>query len=374
MYYKLHELCLEVTNACPMECLHCSTCSVHTGNGTSFHMPVSIVKNIISDFIKLGGSILEISGGEPLLYPHLDELCRYAASLNLEIRLYTSGVQYNSHDGIAGLTKQRVQELKNNGVSKIIFNLEGANAEVHEKITAVDGSHRLVLKGIKNAKEAGLWTGVHFVPMKPNARELPNVAKLCSQLGVDELAILRFVPQGRGKENRSLLELTPNEFKKLLRRIISLKVEHPALNIRAGCPMDFLSLFDKRIKPHKCKAGINTCSITPSGDVLPCPGFKNSTEYLAGNVYKKTLSEIWNNGFYDLRNFDYKKIRGQCSTCEDFDSCLGRCAAQRHIVNGDIYQGPDPACPKKEKLGEIIKPKRTLLLPEFSDEIRDSSL
>jgi radical SAM protein with 4Fe4S-binding SPASM domain len=368
MSYKLKELCFEITNYCTMECLHCSTNSVRVGKGVPQQMPISVAKRMLDEFVDLGGKTLEISGGEPLVYPHLDELCSYADSLNLEVRIYTSGVQYNSYNGIVALTKKRVEELKNNGVSKIIFKLEGANAKVHQQITRVAESHQLVLQGIKNTKEAGLWTGIHFVPMKPNSRELTKVAKLCSQLGVDELGILRFVPQGRGKENRSILELSTNEFKKLLKRIISLKSEHPMLNIRAGCPMDFLSLFNKKIKPHNCKAGISTCSIAPSGDVLPCPGFKNSTEYLAGNIYKRPLSEIWNNGFYDLRNFDYKKINGQCRTCEELDFCLGRCAAQRHIVNGDIYEGPDPACPKKQPLEEIIKLQRSLLLAEKNNE------
>ena len=87
MSFKLKELCLEVTNSCPMECQHCSTCSVKIGKGKPYHMPISVAKRVIQDFVDVGGEILEISGGEPLIYLHLDELCQHAANLNLEVRL-----------------------------------------------------------------------------------------------------------------------------------------------------------------------------------------------------------------------------------------------------------------------------------------------
>ena len=236
--------------------------------------------------------------------------------------------------------------MKGHGVNKVIFNLEGAISQTHEKIMGVIGTHAMVLKGIKNAKTAGLWTGIHFVPMKPNFHELPDLVNLCISLGVDELALLRFVPQGQGGQNRSWLELAPNEFDELLQSVLYLLGEYPGFNIRTGCPMDFLSLYDRSIKPHSCKAGRCTCAIAPNGDVLPCPGFKNSPDFIAGNIYQKSLLHIWENSFQSLRQFNYKDITGPCHDCADLNVCWGRCAAQRHILNGDIYKGPDPACPK----------------------------
>ncbi|HUT70231.1 MAG TPA: radical SAM protein [Desulfatiglandales bacterium] len=353
MPFILKELCLEVTNSCPMECRHCSSCSVKVGKETCYQMPISTAKNVVQEFTELGGAILEISGGEPLTYPFLYELCDYAVSLNLDIRLYTSGILSADQRAFSSITLSEAELLKEHGVNKVIFNLQGATPETHQKIVGVSGTHSLTTEGIKNTKAVGIWTGVHFVPMKPNFLELPELAKLCLTLGIDEFALLRFVPQGRGKENRDWLELTSNQFEDLLHSVLQLMEKHPKLNIRTGCPMDFLSLYDPGIKPHQCKAGLCTCTIAPTGEVLPCPGFKNASDFIAGNIYQKSLAFIWQNGFQSLREFNYKNITGPCQVCRDLNKCFGRCAAQRHIARGDIYKGPDPACPKKEEISFV---------------------
>ena len=134
MFYKLKELCLEITNSCPMECIHCSSKSVKTGKANPSHMPISIAKKVLDEFANIGGKILEISGGEPLIYPHLYDLCSYARDLKLEVRLYTSGILFNEKNELQGITPSKVKHLIEQGVNKIIFNLEGANAKTHQKI------------------------------------------------------------------------------------------------------------------------------------------------------------------------------------------------------------------------------------------------
>ncbi|MBW2062366.1 MAG: radical SAM protein [Deltaproteobacteria bacterium] len=347
----LKELCLEVTNLCPMACMHCSTISVKEGTGPAEHMPISVAKSVVKEFKALGGHILEISGGEPLLYPHLFELLQYAATLDLEVRLYTSGIVSADDRGLIGISSGKANKLKAAGVSRIIFSLQGATSQTHDSIVGASGAHTLVLSDISNIKAAGLWTGVHFVPMAPNYQEIDALMDICWSLRVDELALLRFVPQGRGLKNRSMLEMTLEKFDSFLKLVVQGKKQYPNLNVRVGCPMDFLSLYEEGLKPHPCKAGRCTCLIASSGDVVPCPGFKNSPDFIAGNIYNENLSTIWREGFKSLREFDYHKLSGMCQGCSNLKWCHGRCAAQRVITYGDLYVGPDPSCPKQLKDG-----------------------
>ncbi|MBW2090923.1 MAG: radical SAM protein [Deltaproteobacteria bacterium] len=365
----LKELCLEVTNLCPMACIHCSTNSVQLGAGSSESIPIDVAKRVVKDLKTLGGKILEISGGEPLLYPQLFELIHYAADINLEVRLYTCGIISTKESGIEGINSELINKLITAGISRIIFNLQGSLPQTHEKIAGVKGAHALVLDGIRNAKATGVWTGVHFVPMAPNFREIDNLMTLCWSLGVDELALLRFVPQGRGLVNRALLDLTLEQFNDFLKLVALKKEIYPGLEIRAGCPMDFLSLYEKELEPHPCKAGRCTCSVAPSGDVIPCPGFKDSPDFIAGNIYRENLKVIWREGFKILRDFDYHSIDGACRECPDLEWCHGRCGAQRVIAYGDLFMGPDPRCPKLlknvnqkkdkklDRLGELTRPQ-----------------
>ncbi len=336
MYY-LDELCIEITGKCAMNCQHCSSSCTENNDAT---LSYECVLQILEDARLLGTKTIEISGGEPLLHPRILDIIR-EAKRHFEVRLYTSGFL-----GDAGLPKPLISKMASLGLDRIIFNLQGAASDAHERITMTPGSFESVLAGIRHAKAAGLWTGVHFVPMVPNFRELNAVAQLCSRLGVDELAILRFVNQGRGAINSNDLELSDDGFRQLVRNVVQERKMHKSLEIRTGCPMNFCSFVDSNIKPVKCKAGLSTLLINFTGDAVPCPAFKQARPFIIGNITQTSLVDLWSDSYQlnQLRTFDFRSIRG-CSECNKLDICHGRCMAQRYYANGSIYEGPDPLCP-----------------------------
>ncbi len=352
----LKELCIEITNVCPMACLHCSTSSIQLGSESGGkNISFQKLTSVVEEFKGLGGEILEISGGEPLLHPQLFELIQFGINQDLEVRLYTAGIVSLKGNDVGSIDPQLARKLKTSGVSRVIFSLQGAVSQTHDKIVGFSGAYSLALKSIRNIKDTGLSTGLHFVPMALNFREIEAMMELGSSLKVDELALLRFVPQGRGSKNQKLLEMSLESFEKLLKQVARLKENYPALNVRVGCPMDFLSMYEKGLQPHECKAGLSTCAITPDGDVVPCPGFKCSPDFIAGNIYEDSLTEIWEKGFASLREFDPDQINGECRTCSELKWCRGRCVAQRIIAYNDLYTGTDPCCPKQLKEKQTVQ-------------------
>jgi len=336
--YEMKELCLEITNRCPMNCMHCS------GNwniAPAADLDPQIISKIIDGFVQLGGKLLEVSGGEPLLHDRLYWILSYAKSHNLEVRLYTSGTGKDSP-----ISLSETDALKDAGVDKVIFSLQGATARTHDTITRYPGSFETTLRGIVSMKSRGIWTGIHFVPMKPNVNELKELVKLCSSLKVDEIGILRFVAQGNGRINRAKLELSNGEFVKLLQDILDLRKKFPGVNIRTGCPLNFAALISHG-PAEPCKVGKSTCVVKPNGDVMPCPAFKQDSTRVMGNVLRETLAKIWKGsaGWEEFREFDYRQLNEPCSSCEKLPSCAGRCAAQRILNLGNIYSAPDPMCP-----------------------------
>lgn len=339
----LIELCLEITNRCIMNCLHCST-AVPGCEGHVDELTFKEIKSIIFDFHALGGKILEISGGEPTLHGNLLDIVALAKSKGLETRLYTCGVSYKGK--CRPLSVTLLKKLRSRGLDKIIFNLQGADSKIHDLITRKPGSFNALCETILRAKKLGFWVGTHFVPMQPNAGSFEDVLKLAIKLGIDEVALLRFVPQGRGEINRAILKLQKNNLWEFLRVVAQLMEKYgDRLKIRAGCPLDFLGFIDETVKLSACKAGKSTCSITPSGDVIPCPGFKHFPEFVAGNIRDKNLTFIWSTSkvFRKFQEIDYQNI-SFCSECAKSDICKGRCPAQRVRHHGHLEIGPDPDC------------------------------
>lgn len=338
--FTLDELCIEITGKCLMQCRHCS--SSCTENSSSL-LSYGRILAILDEARVLGTKTIEISGGEPLLHPRILDIIKEAKK-NFEVRLYTSGFLGNSN----GIPESFISSMATSKLDRIIFNLQGASAEIHEQITKTSGSFNSVIASIERAKAAGLWIGVHFVPMRPNHNEIGELAELCRTSQVNELAILRFVNQGRGSVNNDALELSNNEFHSLILEIVQEKQRNSDFQIRTGCPMNFCSFVNTDIKPVKCKAGLSTLLINFNGEAVPCPAFKQPGAFSIGNIKYSSLNELWHNSerLKELRTFDFHKIRG-CIGCERLNSCQGRCIAQRFYATGSIYEGPDPLCPYK---------------------------
>jgi radical SAM protein with 4Fe4S-binding SPASM domain len=332
-YNPLRELCLEIVSSCPMNCNHCSNDSTLQEKLEFYE-----IKSIIDDFSDLRGQILEISGGEPLEHIDLLKIIRYAKTRGLEVRLYTSGL-VSQRDEFISINNKLATCLKNSGLDKIIFNIEGSTSTTHELVTGLNGSYKKAMESISTAIAAGLWAGIHFVPTKLNFREIGHAIEISNTLGVSEFAILRFVPQGRGLMNREKLELSHQEYEELF--YVLNKIKLPS-RIRIGHPFN---CFISDSESSECIAGKSLCLIRPNGDVVPCPAFKQNVDYVAGSIKNNSLIDIWFNSeiLQKFRTFKYENITG-CRNCPLLPKCQGGCTAQRILTWGDFSRGNDPLC------------------------------
>ena len=140
---------------------------------------------------------------------------------------------------------------------------------------------------VKFCKENGIRTvGLnvdgHFIPMKPNYREFPDIIECLEIVNVKNISVLNFVPQGRVNENRQELILSQEELKEFS-KILKQEKEHFGENIRIGIPLN------GKIS-HLCTAGTEKLDIKYDGTILPCPDINANnlefiTKFRTGNVW-----------------------------------------------------------------------------------------
>lgn len=67
---------------------------------------------------------------------------------------------------------------------------------------------------------------------------------------------------------------------------------------------------------------------------------------IAGNVYDKTISEIWKNSpiFNTFRNLKLEEINGECKKCKYLNLCKGGCRVCAYTATKDL-NGSDIRCP-----------------------------
>ena len=116
------------------------------------------------------------------------------------------------------------------------------------------------------ARTVGLNVDVHFIPMKPNYRQFPDIIDCLEIADVKNISVLNFVPQGRGNKNKEELMLNDEELKEFS-EILKKEKEHFSGNIRIGIPLN------GKIS-HLCTAGTEKLDIKYDGTILPCPAFK----------------------------------------------------------------------------------------------------
>jgi len=307
---------------------------------------LQLVKRALRDFAKLGGKRLEISGGEPLCHRQLPQIITYAKQLRLETRLFSCGVfdpsQLQSDED---LLPQKVAELKALGIDKVFVTLHGSNEEYHNEISrrsSFEHTTRFITELVKKR----VYVGVHFVPVQLNFDNIDDLIRYCSHLGVKELGLLRFVPQGRGQQNEDVLKLSRDQTLELA-YLLSEQLTKRSI-VRVGSHLDFTFFFKKRRKPGRCTAGISKCLITSRGEVIPCAVFKGLRQFVAGNISENGLEDLWRRSpvFARLREFNPSRLKGLCATCQYRTPCRGRCPAQRYYKWRNLYRGPDPYCPR----------------------------
>jgi len=338
---KLKELTFEITKKCPMQCLLCSS---NGGMSDTKEFTFNEIKNIIDTSVQLGTKHINLSGGEPLIHPHILDICSYIKEKGLTIDVYTCGNVGDLDGNNKSIDNKLLVSLKKIGMESLIFSIHGDTAETHEAVTTRKGSFDNLIQSIKQSIKTGLFTELHFVPTKINYHSLPKVMELVQKLQVKRLSVLRFVPQGRGLINRNLLEIKFDEITELKNILQEIRDKYPSDKFRTGAPFNCFQLSNQTF----CNAGIDKATIKPNGFVVPCVSMKDFIiDVEDNNIWTRSLSDIWKDS--TLFNISRKSLQiieqeSVCNNCEQFSRCKGGCLTQR-LLNNKL-EDKDPYCSK----------------------------
>ncbi len=332
--FKLLELKIEVTNKCNLSCVHCSN------NGSpSNNKSISLQKcfDIIDEAYRMGVKKVAFSGGDPLIWPYINELINFSKDKEMISTIFTSGYVENA--------KERLLKLLDAGLAKTIFSLYSSEKSQHERITRKRGSYNITIEAIRYACEIGLDTELHFVAMSYNYNQLDRIVKLAQTLGVHTVSVLRFAPQGRG----SLLPegvLSKKQNLELRQNIFDLRNNN--YTIRTGTPYNFLLVNENR----QCSSGINKVTIDPNLRLYPCDGFKNimAEEFVGtlnfSSLENESLANCWYNSPYlnSLRDYLTSDFDKPCDSCKSLKYCMSGCTAQKVLKHNKLIKCIDPDC------------------------------
>jgi radical SAM protein with 4Fe4S-binding SPASM domain len=295
--------------------------------------------------------VMVFSGGEPLCREDIFELAGHAKAAGIAPALATNGTL---------ITSAAAKQIADSGIVRVSVSLDGADAQVHDKLRQVQGSFKRALKGIKNLTAADVPFQINVTLTKNNAEQLKDIYNLAKSVGAVAVHIFMLVPVGCGQILAETDMLSPQQYEQKLLEICRLDGTGQ-MQVKVTCGPHYervirqQGLYKARLKAGQgdspvpgrsghggpargCLAGLGILFVGHQGDVFPC-GY---LPVKCGNVLKEPLSQIWYKNKDLARMRDSSALEGKCGICGYREVC-GGCRARAYAATGN-YMAQEPFC------------------------------
>lgn len=349
-------ICWETTKACLLTCRHCRAKSIRQ------RLPDELSREeglrLIDQMLEFGEPYpaLLLTGGDPLMRPDLFELIEAARKKGIYTAVAASVSPL--------LDREKMERLRDLDIQIVSVSLDGATAELHDRIRNVPGTFDATIRVIETAAEVGLRLQVNSTIMKSNLEQLADIFHLVRERGAVAWEAFFLIRTGRGSGLESpdpaeceevthfLYDATrygipvrssegPHFRRVFMQRQAGAKPPQGQLYSTLGARLVEL-LGEARNEPYlRLNAtgdGRGILFVSHNGEILPS-GF---LPLPLGNVKTGNLKEIYT-GHPLLRELrDPAKLKGRCGECEYNVICAGS-RARAYAEHHDPLQ-EDPAC------------------------------
>ena len=333
-----HTCIWEITRRCNLRCIHCEN---QCGEPSAHELSSEQLRTIARDLVRLGCQHVEITGGEPLLRPDWDELCRDFTGLGLRVALITNGTL---------LDQEHLDRTLDAGVRAIGISLDGLQT-THDSIRRRPGAGPSPWHETVAAIERTLPRIETIVMTAVNRRNLPELPALrdyLAGLGVRRWQIQLVIPLGRALEVAESFVIAPADLETLTAFLVEARTSGKLPLIDTS---DTIGYFTERELGLRgpvdapmlwtgCQAGSRSVAITYDGRVRGCSMMP--PEFDAGDLHDESITTIWNDAerFAYSTRFDAANLTGPCARCRVGPLCRAGCTTMAYWTTGSIYTNP----------------------------------
>ena len=320
-------LLAELTYRCPLACAYCSN-PVNLADYAD-ELTTDEWRRVLAQARDLGVLQCHLSGGEPLLRRDLAELVTHAAGLGLYTNLVTSAL---------GLTRRRAQELRAAGLDHVQVSIQADEPTASDRIAGTPSFRRKV-EAMALVRELGWPLTVNVVLHRQNIDRVAEVLALAEDVGADRVELANTQYYGFAWRNRGAL--LPSRA-----QLEAAEAVVRAARARLRDRMDVVYVLPDYYSryPKPCMGGwaARQLTVTPNGDVLPCPAAQ-SLPLPRASVRDDPLDRIWADApvMTAFRGTDW--MPAPCRGCERREIDFGGCRCQAFQLTGDAAR-TDPVC------------------------------
>lgn len=319
----IKELDIQVTNQCPLSCLHCC-CS--SGPRETIGPGTEAWVKVIRDAAKLGVQRIDITGGEPFLRSDLNVIVNQIASYGMHYEIQSTWIPKDS---------LLVFENRTNVIS-----LDGL--ERNHDYYRGNGSFKRAIDNLEKLISQKAAVRITTVVTNKNQEDIEPLIELSGKLGVNIHAFFCFSPIGRGAQIADDW-ITPSDHVAIGDRVHQfLKTTVSQLPSKVYFQIGYSRPDGQWKNSIGCRAASGDfLFILANGIALPCSWYID-TPVNVGNVFETDLNTVFQNYLVYLDKL--KENSKVCSSCSLFSICKSGCDAARVRFNSRI----DPRCTAPE--------------------------
>ena len=334
-----------LTEQCNLSCQHCYMDAQKKGRE---ELTLEEGISLVDQLAELKVPIVIFTGGEPLLSRNFYALAFHAREVGLRAVISTNGTL---------ITPQVARLLSEAKIGYVGVSLDSVDPERHDAFRGAIGAHARALQGLRNARDAGLKTGLRITLTKDNWQDVPALLSLALEESIPRFCLYHLVPTGRGAGIADR-DVTAEQRRSVIRFLAEAAEELKGQNIEiltTDSPMDGAFLMEilkddpRREEVRKlltnaggCSTGVKVANINYRGDVHPCHFMP---QVVVGNVRERSFRDIWIDNpspeLLALREIR-SSLTGACGSCEYLDLC-GGCRQKAFYDRGDL-KAEDPIC------------------------------
>ena len=272
---------LQYKYVCNFKCKHCAIERFKQKGGRS--LTISDVKRIADQADAMGLASICISGGEPLIFPDLEDVINAIGPDRFVISVDTNGWF---------LKEEKIKWLVEIGVDRVHLSIDGLESN-HDEFRGAKGSWKRCIDALDYCKKYGLGVIINIVATKSlvSSGELIKQLDFIAQFG-QHASIIFAKPTGAFEEYKDeILDTKDIKYIQTLHQQLGGKY-NTSTHLSPNCGHEFGCMCFKR---H--------FSITAHGDVLPCPWIPITM----GNIFDEDLETVLKRGLgIKWFSYDYK--------------------------------------------------------------------
>lgn len=270
------------------------------------HMPLDLALRVIDEAAALGMEELQLSGGDPLLYPHLVEVIR-AAKRHPGVFVLMNSVG-------TGVTVPKAREIIGAGLGAWNFSVDTLDPSGYERLRGVRRAFAAVMNAVETVRRAGRdMPGFRMnyltVITRHNFREIPELVAHCVDTGIASIYLMNVYGDVTGSSLLTAGEISEFRDQVVPAILDVLRIKHTPDVVQRNAA-EVLATFFSRENPDAnyaqgiywrdaesvrwaCRVPEFYTLIEPDGRALPCCLVEVSHQGEVGNVTDRPLAEVW---------------------------------------------------------------------------------